>query len=129
MTRSVRNALPVVVLALLLAGCASPAVETTVPVEVAPAPEATSPDPLTQAELQFVDEVAGIAPALAEAPERLARRAGNSCTDIGTVDAGQPWPSNVVDNAITRFSGGSYTVSTEEAEAILDAARATVCAD
>jgi len=70
----------------------------------------------------FVEQVATIAPPLAENPERLARRGANSCDSIAR------GPEVAIPQAVERFSGGSYTVTTEEAEAIVNAARQTVCA-
>ncbi|QJY45532.1 hypothetical protein [Pseudonocardia broussonetiae] len=101
----------------VLAGCATP---SPVPATSAPAP--AGPDALTPEEVAFVEQVATIAPPLAENPERLARRGANSCDSIARgLDVAIP-------QAIERFSGGSYTVTTEEAEAIVIAAQQTVCA-
>jgi len=50
------------------------------PATSAPAP--VGPDALTPEEVAFVEQVATIAPAWAENPERLARRGANSCASI-----------------------------------------------
>ncbi|GAA3224669.1 hypothetical protein GCM10017691_12880 [Pseudonocardia petroleophila] len=102
---------------LVLTGCAAPSPAPT----ISPSP-AAGPDALTPAEVAFVEQVATIAPPLAENPERLARRGANSCDSIAR------GPEVAIPQAVERFSGGSYTVTTEEAEAIVDAAEQTVCA-
>lgn len=120
MIRSVRFALTTALIATAVAACSAPSPST-----VTPAPAAAGPDELTPAEVAFVDQVATIAPVLAENPERLARRGGNSCTDLERTGEDE----QVLANAVERFSGGSYTVSPQEAEQILAAASQTMCAD
>lgn len=102
---------------LVLTGCAAPSPAPT----ASPSP-AAGPDALTPTEVAFVEQVATIAPILAENPERVARRGANSCDSIAR------GPEVAIPQAVERFSGGSYTVTTEEAEAIVDAAEQTVCA-
>lgn len=103
---------------LALAACAAP------PPALTPSPSpAAGPDALTPGELAFVERVEMIAPPLAENPERLARRGANSCDSIAR------GPEVAIPQAVERFSGGSYTVTTEEAEAIVAAAQETVCAE
>lgn len=102
---------------LVLTGCAAPSPAPT----ASPSP-AAGPDALTPEEVAFVEQVATIAPPLAENPERLARRGANSCDSIAR------GPEVAIPQAVERFSGGSYTVTTAEAEAIVDAAEQTVCA-
>ncbi|WP_226353767.1 DUF732 domain-containing protein [Pseudonocardia sp. ICBG601] len=116
MTRFVRL-IPLAGLALLVScGSAEP---TSAPAAAPPG----SAD-LTAAEQAFVDEVAGIAPPLAENPERLAGRGANTCDSLGD---GRP-RDQVVAQAVERFSGGTYTVTADQAAAIVDAAERTVCA-
>ncbi|GAA1850142.1 DUF732 domain-containing protein [Pseudonocardia alni] len=102
---------------VLLAGCGGAE-------QPAPSPSTSSqPAGLSSAEQSFVDQVASIAPPLADTPERLARRGGNTCDSLGD---GRP-RDQVVDQAVERFSGGTYTVTTDQAAAIVDAAERTVC--
>ena len=121
MTRSPSLVLPLAVAAAIAtAACAAP--QPTEPTS-AGGPQIATVTELTAGEQAFVDEVAAIAPPLADNPERLARRGASSCTDLTREDDDQ-----VLANAVERFSGGSYTVTEDEARAILDAARTTVCA-
>lgn len=59
-----------------------------------------APDALPPEEVAFVEQVATIAPPLAENPERLARRGANSCDSIAR---GLDVP---IPPAVERFSGG-----------------------
>lgn len=117
MTRAV-----VVALSLLaLAGCGSPAprVPTAAPPTAQPAPAPTA------AENAFVTQARKIAPRIVGSDERLAVRAANTCTSLGDGRS----HTAVVDQAVDRFSSGSYSVTRAEAEQLVEAARTTVCSD
>lgn len=125
---------------------APPAPEVVPTPAPAPPPEVAQPEPpaaaapmhtprpraTPQQKLDFLNLVRVIAPPLAEFPERVIGRGENSCTSFEKVEGTdqEPWENNeIVDEAIFRFSGGSYTVSRAEAVDLVQAAADTVCAD
>ena len=104
---------------VLLAGCS-----TSTPGAVSPAPQAPAQaPPLTAAEQAFVARIAQeIDPVFAEYPERYAGRGANSCYLLAENSP------NAAETTVERFSGGTITISLDEAETILAAAKDTVCA-
>ncbi|MCO7195046.1 hypothetical protein [Pseudonocardia sp. McavD-2-B] len=119
MIRFARFAVPLVA-ALALAGCGG---------EPAPAPESAT---LSDAEAAFVDQAASIVPGHPDDAEGLASDAANTCSSLTNTDAetGEPWPrERIVDQAVERFSTGSYPVDADQAGQLVDAAAGTVCQD
>ncbi|OLL70346.1 hypothetical protein Ae168Ps1_6312 [Pseudonocardia sp. Ae168_Ps1] len=90
-----------------------------------PSPTSAVPAALSAPEAAFVEQARRIAPALVGSDERVATRGANTCS---LLTDGRP-QSQVVDTAIKRFSSGSYSVTRDEAEQLVEAARGTVCAE
>lgn len=105
-------------LVLALAGCGTPD-----PAVTAPPPTIAQAASLTPAEVAFVAQARRIAPRIVGSDERLAARGADTCTSLTD---GRP-PAQVVDQAVQRFSSGSYAVTRAEAEQLVAAARETVC--
>lgn len=109
---------------LVLVACSTPSTGPAPAVDMAPRPSAVQAS-LTSAEVAFVERARQVAPQIVGSDERLASRAANTCSSLSESGKPRSW---VVDQAVARFSSGSYTVTRGEAEQLVDAARDTVCA-
>lgn len=78
---------------------------------------------LTAGQLAFVQRARQIAPRVYGSDDHLLREAKSTCLDVKQ----EKGTATVVGNAVTRFSSGSYTVTTEEAAQLVQAAKDTVC--
>lgn len=79
--------------------------------------------PSAAAAAAFVVQARKIAPRIVGDDERIATRGANTCTSLTD---GRP-VEQAVDQAVQRFSSGSYTVTRAEAAQLVEAARSTVC--
>jgi hypothetical protein len=122
-TRSPRVAL--VLPLLVLAGCAAtaPAPAPAAAPPPAPAAAGTATGPLAPPQLEFVNRLAEIQPALAEIPERSIGRGENICADL---EHDAPADKLAAD-AAERFSGAGVELTPADGAKIVEAARGTLC--
>ncbi|GAA1863480.1 hypothetical protein GCM10009836_49810 [Pseudonocardia ailaonensis] len=114
--RSARYALLALVVLFTLTGCGAGA-------STPATPSAATTEVLSAQEQAFVARARKVVPRLVGDDERLAARGANTCDSAGD---GRP-EAAVVDQAVQRFSSGSYQVTRGEAQQLVAAARATVC--
>jgi hypothetical protein len=105
-----------VLLTTALAGCSTGS--------AVPAAAETLVHASAEQQAAFVQAVAAIAPPLADQPERVIRNGRDVCLDI--VDSLDD--RSLAYRAAERFSGGTDTVTEDQARRIVAAARTTLCA-